>query len=134
VLFRSFKSYHQVKDHEPEKSDWNTEVLSNISYTKKIIEALPFDKIGLVRVFLIENTFLPTHHDKTRLLKNNLGISLVPIDSGAPLIIFDKESLHPHPVFSSSFIFDDFDLHGIPMVDGIRIDIRVFGEFRSDLI
>jgi hypothetical protein len=130
----SFKSYSRAKSHEPEKSFWNTEILSKIPYTKKIIETLPFDKIGVVRVFLTENTFLPTHDDKTRILKNNLGISLVPIDSGVPLIIFDKEHCQSYPVFSSSFIFDDFNLHGIPMVDGIRIDIRVFGEFRNDFI
>jgi hypothetical protein len=130
----NFKSYHQVKDHEPENSIWNIEILDKIPYTREVIESLPFNKIGIVRVFLTENTFLPTHNDRTISLKNNLGISLVTIDSGSPLVIFDRKSHKSYPVFSSSFIFDDSNLHGIPMVDGIRIDVRIFGEFKNEYI
>jgi hypothetical protein len=129
-----FKSYSQAKNHQPENSIWNIEILDKIPYTREVIESLPFNKIGIVRVFLTENTFLPTHDDRTISLKNNLGISLVPIDSGSPLVIFDRKSHKSYPVFSSSFIFDDFDLHGIPMVEGLRIDVRVFGEFQNDFI
>lgn len=137
LYFRSpnfdFKSYSLSKIYNPEFCSWNTKIIDNISYTKTVIESLPFKKIGIIRVFITENTFLPTHDDKTGVLKNNLGISLVPVDSGSPLIIFDRKSHKGHPVFSSSFIFDDCELHGIPMVNGLRIDVRVFGEFRTDI-
>lgn len=129
-----FKKYNQLKTFNANCCVWNGEVLDKIPYTKKVIESLPFNTIGIVRVFLTENTFLPTHNDKTGILKNNLGISLVPISSGSPLIIFDRDSYKRYPVFSSSFIFDDSNLHGIPMVEGIRIDIRIFGEFRNDFV
>lgn len=131
----NFTSYSQTKTCRPEKSIWNDKILSKIPYTKKVIECLPFNTIGMVRVFLTENTFLPTHHDITRIFYHkNLGISLVPIDSGSPMIIFDRDTHKPCPVFSSSFIFDDHDLHGIPMVEGIRIDVRIFGDFRNDFL
>lgn len=129
-----FKTYSLSKIFDADSCSWNSKILDKIPYTKEIIENLPFTKIGIVRVFLTENTFLPTHDDRINILKNNLGISLVPIDSGTPLIIFDRESHKKYSVFSSSFVFDDTNLHGIPMVEGSRIDIRVFGEFRPEFL
>lgn len=128
-----FQTYTLSKIFDAGHCSWNENILDKIPYTKSVIESLPFTKIGIVRVFVTENTFLPTHDDKISILKNNLGISLVPIDSGSPLVIFDRESHTRYSVFSSSFIFDDINLHGIPMVLGLRIDVRIFGEFRTDV-
>lgn len=129
-----FKSYSESKLFDAESCVWNEKILDKISYTKEVIENLPFSKIGIVRVFLCKNTFIPTHDDKTKSLKNNIGISLVPVHSETPFIIFDRKSNRSYPVLSSSFIFDDSNLHGIPMVHGLRIDVRIFGDFKSDFV
>ena len=128
-------SYLKSKTHNTGGSIYNPEIGNRLEYTKEIIEQLPFENISLIRVFMTENTFLPTHNDgrygdKSR----NLGVSLVPVHSGAPLKYFDKENNKVESIFSSAFMFDDSCLHGIPMVDGIRIDIRIFGNLKKNFL
>lgn len=121
--------YKNIKNKSEGKSSWNTFIDDKITYTKKIIESLPFTTIDIVRVFIVKDSFLPTHHDGTHNDKSkNLGVSLVPIHSGTPLVYFNPESKKIESIFSSAFLFDDSYLHGIPMVHGLRIDIRVFGK------
>lgn len=125
----SMMSYRHSKNKSEAQSSWNPFIVDNIPYTKKIIESLPFATIETVRVFIVKDSFLPTHHDGVYCDKSkNLGLSLVPIHSGTPLVYFDPESKKLESIFSSAFLFDDSYLHGIPMVHGLRIDIRVFGK------
>jgi hypothetical protein len=127
-----FQPYSKSKKLNFDNSTWNFLIGDRLKYTKFLIENLPFEEIGLVRVFILENTFLPTHHDKIICnINSNLGISLVPIHSGSPLMIYDRELDKIESVFSSAFLFDDSNLHGIPMVNGLRIDIRIFGKFNN---
>lgn len=129
------KSYLKSKTYDNESSSYNPEIGDRLVYTKEIIEKLPFESINLIRVFVTENTFLPTHNDGSYDDKSrNLGVSLVPIHSGAPLKYFDKETNKVESIFSSAFVFDDSYFHGIPMVDGLRIDIRIFGNLKKDFL
>lgn len=126
------KSYGKSKNQKTDLCIWNPKVVGKLSYTKTVIEKLPLKKIGLVRAFISENTFLPTHHDKVNSdITKNIGISLVPIHSGTPLVFYDPEKQLITKTLSSAFIFDDSHLHGIPMTSGVRIDIRVFGLFKD---
>lgn len=129
----SFQPYSKSKKYSFARSDWNSNINDRLQYTKSLINELPFDKIGLVRVFILENTFLPTHHDRVFYDTNSLGLSIVPIHSGTPLMIHDRKSKEIHSTFSNCFLFDDSNLHGIPMVNGLRIDIRVFGKFKDSV-
>lgn len=127
-----FQPYSQSKRSSFNDSEWNPLIGDRLKYTRSLIENLPFEYTSLIRVFILENTFLPTHHDRiTHNIEGSLGISLVPIHSGSPLMIYDRRSNKIESVFSSAFLFDDSNLHGIPMVDGLRIDIRIFGKFNS---
>lgn len=129
-----FQPYLRSKKSNFEDSKWNPSLGSRLKYTKTLIENLPFEHVGLVRVFILENTFLPTHHDKIFSNANNsLGLSLVPIHSGSPLMVYDRETRKIESIFSNCFLFDDSHLHGIPMVNGLRIDIRVFGKFKDSV-
>lgn len=126
------KSYVKSKNQKLDFCIWNPKVVDKLSYTKNIIEKLPLENIGLVRVFITENTFLPTHHDRVNSDKTkNKGISLVPIHSGSPLMFYDPEIKQINKTLSSAFVFDDSYLHGIPITKGLRIDIRVFGLFKD---
>lgn len=127
------KSYAESKKSIEGISIYNPKIANRLQYTKHVIENLPFETINLVRVFITENTFLPTHHD--RLLysqKSGIGLSLVPIHSNSPLMYYDPREKKINSIFSSSFLFDDSYLHGIPIVDGLRIDIRVFGNLKKE--
>jgi len=127
-----YQPYSKSKKTDFTKSCWNKQIEDKIIYTKTLIETLPFEYIGLVRVFVLENTFLPTHQDRiTSDANSQLGLSLVPTHSGSPLMIYDPNSGKIESVFSNSFLFDDSFLHGIPMVHGLRIDIRIFGKLKN---
>jgi hypothetical protein len=123
------KSYQQIKNSKTESFFWNSLVLDKLSYTRSIIEKLPFDRVDCVRAFIIEQSFLPTHHDNVNGCdENNIGISLVPVHSGTPMIVYDSAENKTIPILSPCFLFDDSNYHGIPWVNNIRIDIRVFGK------
>jgi hypothetical protein len=129
------KSYAQIKKNLYRDSQWNPNIKNKLSYTKMFIENLPFDSIDLVRVFITENTFLPTHHDGIEYQdKKNIGLSIVPIHSDTPLLVYNPYFKKIESIYSSSFIFNDRYLHGIPLVNGLRIDIRIFGEFKKEFI
>ena len=129
-----YQSYSKSKKTDFTKSYWNKQIEDKIIYTKKLIDNLPFEYIGLVRVFVLENTFLPTHQDRiTTDTNSHLGLSLVPTHSGSPLMIYNPNLRKIESVFSNCFLFDDSYLHGIPMVQGLRIDIRIFGKFDSTI-
>jgi hypothetical protein len=126
--------YSKSKKTDFRKSYWNTQIEDRLTYTKKLLDKLPFEYIGLVRVFILENTFLPTHQDRiTSDVNSHLGLSLVPIHSGTPLMIYNPRSGKIESTFSNCFLFDDSYLHGIPMVHGLRIDIRIFGKLKNSL-
>lgn len=118
-----------------ENSYYHPGINNRLNYTKSVIENLPMDDINLVRVFVTRNTFLPTHQDFVAGNPNNgLGISLVPIHSGSPLMYYDPNQKKVHSIFSSSFLFNDSYLHGIPMVKGLRIDLRIFGNLQESIM
>lgn len=126
------QSYPRSKSYDIDKSFWNPRLGDRLKYTRSLLDSLPFEKIGLVRVFVLENTFLPTHHDGIiHTPAGGIGLSLVPVHSGSPLMIYDRRSKKIESVSSTAFLFDDSNLHGIPMVNGVRIDIRIFGKFNS---
>lgn len=127
-----FQPYSKSKKADFSQSFWNPNIRDRLPYTRSLIDQLPFDHIGLIRVFILENTFLPTHQDKiVSDINSSLGLSLVPIHSGTPLMVYDPVSRRIESIFSNCFLFDDSYLHGIPMVNGLRIDIRVFGKFKD---
>jgi hypothetical protein len=129
---KTYQPYSKLKNYDIDNSFWNLEIGDRLEYTKKLIDALPFEKIGLVRVFILENTFLPTHQDKVDSgIDNSVGLSLVPVHSQSPIMAYNPKSMEIESTLSSAFIFDDSYLHGIPMVNGVRIDIRVFEKFKD---
>jgi hypothetical protein len=128
----NFKSYQQIKNSQAELFHWNKLIIDKIPYTKTVIEQLPFDRIDCVRAFITEQSFLPTHNDNVNNQdENNIGISLVPMHSGIPILVYDRYENKLIPILSTCFLFDDSNDHGIPWVESVRIDIRVFGKLNQ---
>jgi hypothetical protein len=86
-----------------------------------------------VRVFVYRDSFLPVHRDTiadTDALDDPgklLGISLVPARGDVGTLIWD-DSGRVHDLRGQCFMFDDSRWHGVPMTQGLRITLRVFGE------
>jgi hypothetical protein len=128
-LERSFKITKHL-DHS--NWVWRDSLRSLIPYTIEKISTLPFKKIGLIRVFITENTFFPTHYDYDPKypidITKSLGISLVPLTGGVPLKIWSGVDKQIKEVHGHAHIFRDSQPHGVPFTDQTRITIRIFGD------
>lgn len=121
--------------------EWNPDLKHNIPYTIQCIESLPYSQIGLIRIFITENTFLPTHSDYDQNLEKSsigtdisktLGISIVSSTGGVPLKIWSKKENAVKEVHGHCHIFRDSIPHGVSFTKDIRITIRIFGEILYD--
>jgi hypothetical protein len=111
---------------------WRPELKSRIGYTIDCIESLPYRTLGLIRVFVCEDTFMPTHrdtvpeggYDRSRAI----GLSLIPATGGVGMLIWDDATRRVRTVEGHCILFDDSKWHGVPMTVGTRITLRVFGD------
>lgn len=114
---------------------WRQEVIEKTPYLQSCVESLPYEHVGCIRVFITENTFFATHRDygwgKNSLSKDYdscFGLSIIPDTGGVPMKIQSFETGTIHEVHSNAMLFNDSAWHGVGMVDGIRITIRIFGK------
>lgn len=133
------RSFNRTKYLNHERWQWRKSLESKISYTIKCIESLPYKSIGLIRVFITENTFFPTHFDYDyNLDKSNtsgkddisktLGLSIIPLTGGCPLKIWSVEDNSVKEIYGNAMLFRDSQPHGVPFTKDTRITIRIFGE------
>ena len=113
---------------------WRPEIRERIPYTASCIESLPYRMLGLVRAFVCESTFMPTHRDTVpdgagKYDRDKaLGLSLIPSTGGVGMLIWDDAGRRVHEVRGNCVLFDDSKWHGVPMTRGLRITMRIFGE------
>jgi hypothetical protein len=110
---------------------WRPELAQRISYTIQCIESLPYSALGLIRVFVCDSTFMPTHRDTRPPVEDrtkSIGISLIPATGGVGMLIWDDAKRRAHEVKGNCLLFDDSRWHGVPMTRGVRITMRIFGD------
>jgi len=111
---------------------WRPDLEARIAYTIGCIESLPYRTLGLVRVFVYENTFMPTHrdtepergYDRSRAV----GLSVIPATGGVGMLIWDDAARRVRELEGHCLLFDDSRWHGVPMTRGTRITLRIFGD------
>jgi len=110
---------------------WRPELEERIPYTIECIGSLPYKALGLVRVFVCQDPFMPTHrdvepdsYDKSRAV----GVSLIPATGDVGMLIWNRVARRVEEVRGNCIVFDDSLWHGVPMTRGLRITIRIFGE------
>jgi hypothetical protein len=111
---------------------WRPELKERLSYTIQCIESLPYRRLGLVRAFVYENTFLPTHRDSPPELgcdqSQSVGLSLVPATGGVPVLVWEEAGGMVRELHGHCLLLDDSKWHGVPMTAGRRVTIRIFGD------
>lgn len=133
------RSFNRTKYLDHDRWDWRTSIKAKIPYTIQCIESLPYKNIGLIRVFITENTFFPTHFDYDLNLDNKndtgedditktLGLSLVPLTGQVPLRIWSSTENAVKEVEGHAMLFRDSQPHGVPFTKDTRITIRIFGD------
>jgi hypothetical protein len=115
---------------------WRPELAPRIPYTIQCIESLPYARIGMIRAFISEDTFMPTHRDmapgpghrKPYAKRHAVGISLIPATGGVGMLIWNEREGSVLELQGHCLLFDDSRWHGVPMTRGMRITLRIFGE------
>lgn len=115
--------------------DWVDGYREKIPYTISCIESLPYSKLGLIRVFITENTFFPTHRDTnaggplipSKNYNECLGISIIPDTGNVPMAIESFTTDEVYKISGNAMLFNDSAPHGVEFTSGIRITIRIFG-------
>ncbi|MEA3194291.1 MAG: hypothetical protein QOD26_2624 [Betaproteobacteria bacterium] len=113
---------------------WRPELASRIPYTIECIESLPYRTLGLIRVFVCDDTFMPTHRDTDPDANPDydrskaVGLSLIPRTGDVGMLIWDRTRRRARELSGNALLFDDSNWHGVPMTRGRRITIRIFGE------
>lgn len=117
-------------------SDWVWRDDINIPYTKQFIDSLPFTSLGMIRVFIFSDTFLPVHKDyKTADVMGHsedydkcLGLSIIPATGDVPMKIWSQKLNKVVSVPGNAMFFNDSVVHAVPKTNGIRITMRIFGD------
>jgi hypothetical protein len=111
---------------------WRPELEARIPYTVSCIESLPYRTLGLIRVFVCQDTFMPTHRDTVPVRgydkSKAIGLSLIPATGGVGMLIWDERRREVREMDGHCLLFDDSKWHGVPMTEGTRITLRIFGE------
>lgn len=129
-------NFEYTKSLSEDGWDWISSIKEQIPYTISCIETLPYEYLGLVRVFVTYNTFFPTHRDsmmgKELKLSTDydrcLGVSLIPQTGNVPMSIYSFKEDKTYDVYGNSMIFNDSAPHGVRFTSDCRITIRIFGK------
>jgi len=120
---------------------WRPDLAERIPYTMSCVESLPYRTLGLIRAFVCEDSFMPTHRDtfpdpRTGRVDRgkSIGISLIPATGGVGMQIWDPAAQQVRDVPGHCLAFDDACWHGVPMTRGARITLRIFGELDFDAL
>lgn len=122
----------------PEDCHWTNDVV-HFPYLKGIIEAMPFDGVGRVLLFMTEanNSTVP-HFDvlnqKQRQEKmNDDFVWFSTKDNSKSVFVLDDETMVKHyPNSNKKFVwFNEMDYHGTDAVDHFSFSIRIDGRFNS---
>jgi hypothetical protein len=118
--FRDFKSAKLIGH-----SEWHWDYNIPTPYTRSILDSLPVDNIGIVRVMLTDG-YLPLHTDCDTNTPDDksyyIGLSLFPVLND-PLTVANKK------LKCRSMLFNDKLAHGYPESISKNLTIRIFGDF-----
>lgn len=118
---------------------WRPELKNRIPYTIQCIQSLPYRTVGLVRAFICNNTFMPTHRDSVPDAEGRYdrskaqGISLIPMTGDVGMLIWDEDARKVRELRGNCLMFDDSNWHGVPITTGTRITLRIFGDLDTAL-
>jgi len=132
-------SYRGAKKANDLSWDWDYEL--DTPYTRQVIESLPFNIIGTIRVVYFPNVPCVAHTDwdNKEDRAHTLGLSLIPSTGNTWCEVWSEKSGEYVKVFGNAMLLNDSIKHQVPCSEGTRIAMRIFGEidyqaFNNNLI
>jgi hypothetical protein len=121
-------SYRGAKNARYDTWAWNTDL--DISYTRSIIESIPFKPLATVRVVYFPQVPCVEHTDWDNPddTEHTLGLSIIPDTADTYCNIWSEKDNSYLAVPGNAMLLNDSIKHSVPRGTRTRITMRIFGE------
>jgi hypothetical protein len=119
-------SYRGAKQAEVDGWEWNKDL--DIPYTVSVIESLPFNTLGAIRVVYFPSVPCVEHTDWDDATdsEHTLGLSLIPSTGGVGCEVWNGSEYVT--IDGNAMLLNDSIMHRVPTPNGMRITMRLFGK------
>jgi len=121
-------SYRGAKSADFNSWSWDYDLPA--PYTRTVINSMPFNSLGTVRVVYFPSVPCVEHTDwdDPADTKHTLGLSLIPNTANTYCNVWCEKQNQYIPIFGNAMLLNDSIKHNVPAGDGTRITMRVFGD------
>lgn len=121
-------SYRGAKSADFNSWDWDGDL--ELSYTKSVINKIPFKSLGTVRVVYFPDIPCVEHTDWDNAAdtKHTLGLSIIPNTANTHCNVWYEKENRYISISGNAMLLNDSVRHNVPAGTGTRITMRVFGE------
>lgn len=119
-------SYRGAKQAAVNGWEWNKDL--DIPYTISVIESLPFNTLGAIRVVYFPSVPCVEHTDWDDAddSEHTLGLSLIPSTGNVGCEVWNGSNYIT--INGNAMLLNDSVKHRVPTPDGMRITMRLFGK------
>jgi hypothetical protein len=121
-------SYRGAKSADFNSWIWDLDL--DISYTRSVIDTIPFITLGTVRVVYFPSIPCMEHTDwdDTTDVGHTLGISIIPNTANTHCNVWCEKENSYVSIPGNAMLLNDSVKHSVPVGNGTRITMRLFGE------
>ncbi len=121
-------SYRGAKSADFDSWSWDQSL--ELSYTKSVIENIPFKSLGTVRAVYFPDIACVEHTDWDNAadVKHTLGLSIIPNTANTHCNVWYEKENRYVAIPGNAMLLNDSVRHNVPAGIGTRITMRVFGE------
>jgi hypothetical protein len=125
----SFENYSYRGAKQANEKTWMWDSTLSLPYTQSIIDSLPFDPLGAVRVVYFPDVPCIEHTDWDDIsdYSHTLGLSIIPTTGNTWCNVWSEQEEKYLPVPGNAMLLNDSVKHAVPKSQGTRIAIRIFG-------
>jgi hypothetical protein len=121
-------SYRGAKQSHKESWTWDDSL--PISYTRSVLDKIPYSSLGAIRVVYFPDAACPPHTDwdDSGDSENTLGLSIIPNTGDTWCNVWHEGHQCYVPIHGNAMLLNDSIQHEVPKPTGVRITMRVFGK------
>jgi hypothetical protein len=121
-------SYRGAKSADIGSWIWDKDI--PIPYTRRVIEKIPFTKLGTVRVVYFPSIPCVEHTDwdDPTDIEHTLGLSLIPNTADTHCNVWYEKEHRYVSIPGNAMLLNDSIRHNVPAGNGTRITMRIFGD------
>lgn len=121
-------SYRGAKSADFDSWTWDYDL--DVPYTRTIIGAMPYLKLGTVRIVYFPNVPCMEHTDWDNPddTTHTLGLSIIPSTGNTHCNVWSEKTQSYVSIPGNAMLLNDSIPHWVPKADGTRITMRVFGK------